>query len=261
MYLGIIAQATLRAMKSVTGLRHSLFYFTFMVLALSWTTLSEAQFVGPYALTPPDLGGYILIGGTHNFGGWTVIATPEVWLLLGTGTNSLTLSTDRLIVNNSAVVFTQAAAAGTVTFDYHVDASGIGYFGWFNSGANKPADYYMPHSQLLGYITDAVTNYTSASFAVAAGDYFGFTISIPETLPPTANSRGVMIQNAVMPVGNPPVNLSYLVSGKNLVLSWPQGVLQSSSDSMGAYTDITAAVSPYSLPLTGSQQFYRVRTQ
>ncbi|HEV2394943.1 MAG TPA: hypothetical protein VG146_21550 [Verrucomicrobiae bacterium] len=152
----------------------------------------------------------------------------------------------------------KCSAAGTVTFDYSISGSSQGSFGWFNVGSIKPTGYYVPYGQLQGYATDLVTNFTSASFSVAAGDYFGFQISIPPFAPPP-NQRVATIQNAVMSTNAPVVNMSYLLSGKSLVLSWSQGVLQSSGDAMGTYTDITAATSPYTIPLTGSKQFYRVR--
>ncbi|HEV2394944.1 MAG TPA: hypothetical protein VG146_21555 [Verrucomicrobiae bacterium] len=100
-------------MKSVTGLRHSLFYFTFMVLALSWTTLSEAQFVGPYALTPPNLGLHTIYGGNPQvFGDWTLIAgppqsTPPVSLYVETGTNGLSLDTGLKQTSVTAIFFAQ----------------------------------------------------------------------------------------------------------------------------------------------------------
>jgi hypothetical protein len=57
------------------------------------------------------------------------------------------------------------------------------------------------------------------------------------------------------------VTLNHQVSGGNLVISWSQGVLQSSSQINGTFTDITSATSPYSVPIgaSGSQQFYRLR--
>jgi len=35
--------------------------------------------------------------------------------------------------------------------------------------------------------------------------------------------------------------------------------LQSASQATGNYSDITNATSPFSVPMSGSQQFYRVR--
>lgn len=59
----------------------------------------------------------------------------------------------------------------------------------------------------------------------------------------------------------PPATLNYQVSCGNLVLSWSQGVLQSSSQVNGTYTDISSATFSYSIPLaaSGSQHFYRLR--
>lgn len=47
-------------------------------------------------------------------------------------------------------------------------------------------------------------------------------------------------------------------SGKKVVLSWPTGVLQQSTNVSGPYTDISAALSPYTNSINGTW-FYRVR--
>jgi hypothetical protein len=61
--------------------------------------------------------------------------------------------------------------------------------------------------------------------------------------------------------GGDPAPFNYHASGGNLVISWSQGVLQSSSQINGTFTNITSATSPYSVPIgaSGSQQFYRLR--
>ena len=56
-----------------------------------------------------------------------------------------------------------------------------------------------------------------------------------------------------------PAILNYQVSGGDLVLSWSQGVLQSSTQVNGTYIGVTT-VSPYRIALgaSGSQRFYRL---
>jgi hypothetical protein len=57
------------------------------------------------------------------------------------------------------------------------------------------------------------------------------------------------------------VRLSVSRSGNNLVLSWPQGILQAAGGVTGTYTNVTGATSPYTNAPTGSAGFYRVLMQ
>lgn len=51
------------------------------------------------------------------------------------------------------------------------------------------------------------------------------------------------------------------MSGSNIVLSWPIGALQQSTDVTGIYTNVTGATSPFTNAVSGSQKFYRVQVQ
>jgi hypothetical protein len=48
-------------------------------------------------------------------------------------------------------------------------------------------------------------------------------------------------------------------SGKNVILTWPTGVLQQASTLTGTYTDVGSATSPYTNSISGRQSYYRVR--
>ena len=45
------------------------------------------------------------------------------------------------------------------------------------------------------------------------------------------------------------------------IISWPQGTLQSASQVIGPYNPVNGAQSPYTVPMNGTQQFYRVKVQ
>ena len=47
-------------------------------------------------------------------------------------------------------------------------------------------------------------------------------------------------------------------SGKNVVLTWPVGTLQQSTNAVGAFSDVIGAASPYTNSVSGTQTFYRV---
>lgn len=57
------------------------------------------------------------------------------------------------------------------------------------------------------------------------------------------------------------VTVTFTRSGSNLILSWPQGTLQSAPQLTGPYNDINGANSPYTVPLSGPQQYFRVRVR
>ena len=56
-----------------------------------------------------------------------------------------------------------------------------------------------------------------------------------------------------------PVSLSIQRVGSTVVLSWPQGTLQSAPNVTGTYTNVPGAISPYTNAPTGSRKFYRVQ--
>lgn len=55
------------------------------------------------------------------------------------------------------------------------------------------------------------------------------------------------------------VRLTIVKSGNNVILSWPFGTLQSATTLNGTYTDMPAAVSPYSEAIGSGPKYYRVK--
>jgi len=58
-----------------------------------------------------------------------------------------------------------------------------------------------------------------------------------------------------------PVTLSIAKSGNNVVLTWPSGTLQASTNVLTGYSDVLGAASPYTNAITGPQKFFRVKVQ
>jgi hypothetical protein len=58
-----------------------------------------------------------------------------------------------------------------------------------------------------------------------------------------------------------PVTLVITKSGSGVTLTWAAGTLQSSTNATAFYDDVSGATSPYTIPATGAQQFFRVRVQ
>jgi hypothetical protein len=52
--------------------------------------------------------------------------------------------------------------------------------------------------------------------------------------------------------------ISVATAGKNLVLTWPTGVLQQSTSVAGPYQTVDGATSPYTNSVTGAKSFFRV---
>lgn len=57
----------------------------------------------------------------------------------------------------------------------------------------------------------------------------------------------------------PPVVLSISRSGGSIILNWPNGTLQQSTNVAGIYGDVIGATNPYTNLMTGAQMFFRVK--
>ncbi len=55
------------------------------------------------------------------------------------------------------------------------------------------------------------------------------------------------------------VALSLSVAGTNVILTWPFGTLQQSTQVNGTYVDMISATSPAPVPITGKSQFFRIK--
>jgi len=62
-------------------------------------------------------------------------------------------------------------------------------------------------------------------------------------------------------VNSQAVWLSLQSSGGNVILAWRQGQLQSASQIVGPYSNLSGVTSPYTNTASGTQQFFRVKIQ
>lgn len=58
-----------------------------------------------------------------------------------------------------------------------------------------------------------------------------------------------------------PVTISIAKVGNNVTLTWPVGTLQSSTNAAAFYENLSGATSPYTIPATNAQLFFRVKVQ
>jgi hypothetical protein len=68
----------------------------------------------------------------------------------------------------------------------------------------------------------------------------------------------VQIQNLNAGIYSAPVSLAISRSGSSFVLNWPAGILLQAPSLLGPWTTNGAATSPYTIPVTSSNQFFRV---
>jgi len=175
---------------------------------------ARADFSGRYALTPPDPGNYLVFASSpQQFGNWTASATASalsVNTLLVPG--SLILDTHGVSRPVGLFFFAQAAAAGTVSFDYTIAGQGTGSLQWFNSGPvfGNPAP--------IAVVSDLVPTPTSGSIPVQAGDIFGFEILATGVFLGETGQRTATIGNFSAPVPEP--STATLISCAVGLLAW-----------------------------------------
>jgi len=163
----------------------------------------QGDFVAPYALTPPEPGSYFVTvhPGFDQFGDWWCDPTARGLRVDTTfSPTNFVLDTERVTRGVGGDFWSQAAAAGTVSFDYTIAGEALGSFGWFNNGSVSVGGIT---AEPLMTITNLVATPTSVSFHVEAGHYFGFHISASPAAPqPTfeTGQRLVTIRNFVAPV-------------------------------------------------------------
>ena len=87
--------------------------------------------------------------------------------------------------------------------------------------------------------------------------------NFPATWPQQLGSTVVAGSGSITVLGNtlPPVNVQFSVSGTGLTLTWPGGILLEADQPTGPWTTNAAATSPFIVPMTQPQKFYRVQTR
>jgi hypothetical protein len=76
----------------------------------------------------------------------------------------------------------------------------------------------------------------------------------------TVGSCAFAAAMTIVTINQPPI-LSLQTSGNSLVLNWSSGALQSATNVLGPWYDLSGAASPYVVTPAGPQQFYRIKLQ
>ena len=123
--------------------------------------------------------------------------------------------------------------------------------------------------------TDPSGTATGVSYSAGTLSYTFNTPHSPEIVVAFTNLAASAGQNLSLHTdGNPgsqltltrinysaPVNIAIAESGNNVVLTWPIGTLQQSTNVASGYTDVTGVTSPYTNSITGPQKYFRVKVQ
>jgi hypothetical protein len=158
----------------------------------------------------------------------------------------------------------QSAVAKRLTFGYFIDPVTTNNFSTNLTAALPNLDVSFPTAP--DDTTPVAVDGTIAANQIALG-VSGQTIT---NWPPgaalwlvwsmadaTGKGQGLAIDNLTFSAANRPV-LAMQTAGANLVLSWPNGHLQSASNAPGPYSTLTGATSPLTNAPAATRQFYRV---
>lgn len=69
------------------------------------------------------------------------------------------------------------------------------------------------------------------------------------------------VENVRLQAALPSIKGSIQQSGNNLMLNWPYGMLQSSTNITGPWDEVTGATSPCVVSPAGPQEFHRIKLQ
>jgi hypothetical protein len=83
---------------------------------------------------------------------------------------------------------------------------------------------------------------------------------MPNSHEPSSGSS-TQVQSHYAGGTNPVTTLYIQRSGNDAVLTWAPGTLQSATNVLGPYTDVSGALSPYTVTPSEAQPYYRVRVR
>jgi hypothetical protein len=173
-----------------------------------------------------------------------------------------------LASGNGSTAGNLTAPAGSVSLNqWHLVTASV-------DRANGQAQLYVDGNQVAsGAIRNDFPTNNDLELGRDTGGSFGFLGLLDETRIQSglSSSNGVWASwmtvagNNVLEnygaVSSPIVTLNIQATGNQVILTWPQGTLQSAGQVTGPFGDISGATSPYTNTVSVTQQFYRVRIQ
>jgi PKD repeat protein len=174
-------------------------------------------------------------GSLGNFSNYLAITTGNG----GTSTNALTGAA--AVQPRASFIANPTSGAGPLTVSFTDNSTG--------TITNRFWDWGD------GSSTNATVTNLVHTYQIAGTNTVALTVTGPLGTNLFSRSAYIVVAN----LGPVTVTISYL--NNQVQLQWPAGTLQSAAAVTGAYTDVTNAVSPYTVPRSTSTQFFRVRVQ
>jgi hypothetical protein len=175
----------------------------------------------------------------------------------------------RFITGNGTSTSAATSPGGSVTFGHwHLVTASV------DTTANKAKLFVDGHEvDTASTILNSFSRTNNVRLGSALDNFFTFLGTVDEARIEDGTRSTNWIWASWMTVGSTTnfenysavsssvVLLKYSFSGDNMILTWPQGILQSADQIAGSYSDNTNAVSPYQVSFSGGQKFYRVRVR
>jgi hypothetical protein len=131
-----------------------------------------------------------------------------------------------------------------------------GYLGATSSVSGPAIAYQWQAAPFGSQLFTNVVNATNSIYAItnvsAQQNGLRFRVGL------TTAGAGATSSLASLTVSGAPVTLMIQKAGNQVQLLWPSGTLQSATVVTGPYTNITSAVSPYTLAPAATAEFFRV---
>ena len=227
---------------------------------------------------------YVNVPGNKQ---WVFTTLPPLLAPTDVNTNysgdGAMLADPNTAVNTGTPAFGGGAPANSCRMDYKVQFYATGtYYIWVRGVGDSNPGASADDSVLIGYnggLAAGISGFTfGQGYAWAnspAGPNGPIVVNTPglQTINVWMREDGFAIDKILLssdsafnPTGIGPAEsvvvptLAIAHSGGNVVLTWAGGgILQSSTNVVGTYTDILGSSSPWTNTLTGDQKYYRVR--
>jgi hypothetical protein len=171
---------------------------------------------------------------------------------------------NRMTLNFTGELWRQSAVAKRLSFGYFIDPAATNAFSTNLTALLPGLDVSFPAAPAATAAVPA--DGTAAANQVA----LGVTDQVIANWPPggalwlvwsmadaTGKGQGLAIDNLTFSATGQPV-LAIQAAGANVILSWPYGQLQATTNAAGPFSTLAGVASPFTNVPAGARQFYRV---
>jgi hypothetical protein len=181
-------------------------------------------------------------------------ANEQLLLDTGDGTNGKETSTAAgLVTFGQWHMVTAAIDATDRTVAFSVDGQ--------PAGGGAVSNFTMVADLNLGRFTNSALYYTGLIDEARIHSGLDSSNWVWASYMTVASNSVFSTYSSVTSTAPPNVTLTIQYLNGAVVLTWPQGTLQSANQATGPYSNMPTATSPYTNVITGTQKFYRVKVQ